>query len=385
MSNPGMMLTANGRSILAKGLTGKVIHFTKVSYGAGDFDYETESVSNLTELRDHRLDVPIVGKIIEGNGIVNIKAQLNNFDLLEGFAAKEVGVFALDPDSGEEMLYAYRNAGDEYTFIPANTGPVHKNTTMGYRVEIQDAPNVTFNINFAFAYVSQAEYEDHVNSAEPHPNTPTHLDDVETTDNFWVTDLDSHLHKLPTDSAKNLLLHDADKKIADNKNSIDVLNHLTDTQAKLGVDPSIFVFEDFNEPLIDNSTIQVFSCARGGNLLAVVDDNDLVVGEIYYLSDGINCELVTIENVVRNVNGIHAQTTQALQNSYDLNSTFLLRTTAKISTLATFADAEVKELNFVSRETFLGSPANSSISAALPTDYAVTNGGFVTSDGFFTM
>ena len=96
MSNPGMMLTANGRSILAKGLTGKVIHFTKVSYGAGDFDYETESVSNLTELRDHRLDVPIVGKIIEGNGIVNIKAQLNNFDLLEGFAAKEVGVFALE-------------------------------------------------------------------------------------------------------------------------------------------------------------------------------------------------------------------------------------------------------------------------------------------------
>ena len=36
LSNPGMMLTANGRSILAKGLTGKVIHFTKVSYGAGD-------------------------------------------------------------------------------------------------------------------------------------------------------------------------------------------------------------------------------------------------------------------------------------------------------------------------------------------------------------
>ena len=58
MSNPGMRLTFHGRILLAKALTGKELKFSKVAYGSGDFDYETEKVSELEDLKEWRMDLP---------------------------------------------------------------------------------------------------------------------------------------------------------------------------------------------------------------------------------------------------------------------------------------------------------------------------------------
>ena len=159
MSNPGMRLTRAGKNILAQGLLGDEIHFTKVAFGDADFDYETESLLDLTELKSWKMDLPIVGKKLDGDGTVTIVALCSNFQLEKGFAAKEIGVFATDQASGDEVLYSYRNAGDEYNFIPAKTGVVTKSTRYAYKIEIGDAENVTFNINFSFAYVSQEDFE----------------------------------------------------------------------------------------------------------------------------------------------------------------------------------------------------------------------------------
>ena len=50
----GMRLTAAGKKVLARGLLGEQILFTKVSIGDGYFDYDTESVYDLTELIPYR-------------------------------------------------------------------------------------------------------------------------------------------------------------------------------------------------------------------------------------------------------------------------------------------------------------------------------------------
>ena len=161
MSNPGLRLTNAGREILAHGLAGDEIHFTKVAYGDADFDYETESLADLTELKSWKLDLPIIDKQVPGDGTCVIVALCTNFNLEHGFRAKEIGVFAIDQTTGDEVLYAYRNAGDEYNFIPAKTGVVVKAARYAYRVEVNDAPNITFNIDFSFAYVSQEKFEEH--------------------------------------------------------------------------------------------------------------------------------------------------------------------------------------------------------------------------------
>ena len=56
MSSPGLRLTKGGKEILAKGLTGKVIEFTRVAYGSGEFDYDTEKVYDLEEMREWKMD-----------------------------------------------------------------------------------------------------------------------------------------------------------------------------------------------------------------------------------------------------------------------------------------------------------------------------------------
>ena len=159
MSNPGMRLTRAGRNILANGLLGEEIHFTKVAFGDGDFDYDTENVMDLTDLKSWKMDLPIVDKQINGDGAAIIVALCSNAELEKGFRAKEIGVFATDQETGEPILYAYRNAGDEYNFIPAKSGVVTKNMRYAYMIEIGDAENVTFDINFSFVYVGKDEFD----------------------------------------------------------------------------------------------------------------------------------------------------------------------------------------------------------------------------------
>ena len=127
MSNPGMRLTADGLNLLGKALIGKELRFTKGQLGDGDFDYSSETVITMTSLKSPKLTMPIVGKELHGDGCALIKTQLLNKNLVTGFAAKEMGIFALDPDTKNEILYAYRNAGTEYSFIPGNGGVVHIN------------------------------------------------------------------------------------------------------------------------------------------------------------------------------------------------------------------------------------------------------------------
>ena len=159
MSNPGMRLTCAGMNVLARGLLGEEIHFTKAALGDGDFDYDTEKVIDLTELKSWKMDLPLAEKVWKGDGTAEIVAQLQNYSLEKGFRAKEHGIFAIDQLTGDEVLYAYRNAGDEYSFIPAKLGVVHGSLRYAYTIEIGDAENVTADIDFSFAYVGRDRYD----------------------------------------------------------------------------------------------------------------------------------------------------------------------------------------------------------------------------------
>ena len=329
MSNPGMFLTNDGKQILAKGLLGKEIRFTKAAFGSGDFDYDTEKVADMTELRDWKIDLPLVDKILDDSGMVTIVALLSNANLQVGFPAKEIGVYALDPDSGKEKLYAYRNAGEEYNFIPANTGPVIQHLKFAYLVEIQDAENVTFDINFAFAYVSQEDFEKHLDSYHAEL-----LDEVDETEKFFVEDYDDNLHKISVPNAKKILLNEVSEKIFRNKKYIENLQEFAEVKAELGLlEPRFLQVERFNPPtILDTTKIKITSCAKGGDLLSAGSLLGVRIGAEYFLSDGVNSEQVIIKNVtisspkiLINNSNIVLTLESNLLNAYDLNNTFLLR------------------------------------------------------------
>jgi len=338
MSNPGMRLTTAGKNILAKGLSGKEIYFSKVAYGDGDFDYNTENVSDLTQLKNWKMDLPIVGKTVSGDGIALIKAQLINVNLSQGFRAKEIGVFAIDPDSGDEVLYAYRNAGDEYSFVPGGTGPVKINVTKSYWVEIGDAENVTFNIDWSFAYVSQEEFNNHVNGTDEdvHPAITNKLNVVEKTANNADT--------------------------------------LAKAKFELAGDFNLLVVENFDDTTtIDRLKIKALSCGRGGNLIQVENVANVITGDEYTITDGINQEIFTVASVIKNSAGYYLKSTVLICGSH------------------AHCACEQKYFDWKGFESFSGYPANVARTYKLDTStnnqdaFIIEGSGFLTADGFFTL
>ena len=114
----GTVLTQAGRNILAKALTGAQLQFTKVQLGDGVWD-ESINPEDLTALVSSRIDLPINDIEITGDGTARIRVLLTNTGLTEGFFTRELGIFAKDPETGEETLYAVSYA-ENPDFIPSD-------------------------------------------------------------------------------------------------------------------------------------------------------------------------------------------------------------------------------------------------------------------------
>ena len=130
-----MILTNAGRSLIAKTLQGKSLVFTRAVAGDGIITgFETipnpqtehdryvefaNIVTAMTELVHPMREMEIRG--IETPPLIGtstIKTLLTNKNLNLGFFFNEVGLFAQDPDSGDEILYGYCSAGNKGDFMP---------------------------------------------------------------------------------------------------------------------------------------------------------------------------------------------------------------------------------------------------------------------------
>lgn len=378
----GMRLTRAGKLALAKALTGKELHFTCVRIGSGEFDYDTESVFDLEDLRKYEMTLPLTECVVKGDGTVYVQAYLSNAEVAQGFAAREHGLIALEPDTGEEILYAYKNDGDDYDFVPNNTGPAHKNLYVEYICEIQDSENVTATLDLSVAYVGTEDFKAHINALHPHPNTPNHYLDITSTDKIWASDNDNNLHLISVNNLKPLLREETET--ADAEESLSDEEIIFRAKAELGLDANMLVVEDFTDPnTVDSFRVRVTSSAENGSLLGVEGVEGLRTGAVYLISDGINQEFVKVISVVYNISGYHARLESRLSYSYDWNATYLYRTA--------YSGAEAAALSWTTGEIFKGVSANIARTIDLNTslakadDFDIIGDGFITADGYFTL
>ncbi|MBQ3653481.1 MAG: hypothetical protein II954_03575, partial [Synergistaceae bacterium] len=104
----GMLLTSAGRNLLAKALTGKELHFTRAFVGDGSLG--SRKPADLTALISPKRELPIHSMNTTGSlGTCEVVLEMSNKGLSQGFFVREYGLFALDPDSGQEVLYSYCN------------------------------------------------------------------------------------------------------------------------------------------------------------------------------------------------------------------------------------------------------------------------------------
>ena len=146
----GFILTGKGRELLAKGLAGETITFTKMAIGDGTL---LTSERERTELVNQITTLPILNINVKRNGTCEINALLTNKSVTTGFYIKELGIFAHGNDN-VEILYAY-NISTSPDFVP----PFSANNVVEIEyvdtIIVDQVANVTAVIDPSITYITK--------------------------------------------------------------------------------------------------------------------------------------------------------------------------------------------------------------------------------------
>ena len=177
-----MVLTNAGRGLIARTMTGKGLQFTRAVAGSGVVTgYETipdpstdhdkyiefmnivaefsELVQPIREMEIRGIDIP------PQIGTATIKTLLSNEGCSLGFFFNEVGLFAKDPDTDEEVLYGYCSAGNKGDFMPGQGTANAVKYYFDLVVVIGQAESVTAIFASDPASVTVTELDDRIDAA----------------------------------------------------------------------------------------------------------------------------------------------------------------------------------------------------------------------------
>ena len=140
----GLKLTKKGEQLQAKinGNLSETLTFTKAKLGSGSITSNDE-IRFLTDVKEEWGTANVTSCKIQGDekNTVAIEVQFSNAELREDKIFREVGLYA-QGNEGEEILYAYANAGDKYDYIPLMKDSPHSfvlvfyfNITSGSKVD----------------------------------------------------------------------------------------------------------------------------------------------------------------------------------------------------------------------------------------------------------
>lgn len=152
----GLVLTNNGRNLYAKAQTGKQLKIKRIAIGDGELG-SSESMINLTNLKNEVMSCNIVDFKVVQNEIAKVTFILNNQDIQTGFYWRELGVIAEDPDTEEEVLYCYGNARENGEYISASGGADILEKSVSIDLIISNVENITANIDESLVYATKEE------------------------------------------------------------------------------------------------------------------------------------------------------------------------------------------------------------------------------------
>lgn len=158
-------LTNAGRALIINALAGGTITFSKLGLGNG---VVPDDVTQLTDLVNPCATFGLTS-ITTGVGGVALTGSLDNSSLEEDFTATELGVYALDPNTGDDVLYALARPYGAPTTIPAGSNSGYGRINMTVVVAVGDAENVTAIISEFIGYATITAFNEHVgNTDNPH-------------------------------------------------------------------------------------------------------------------------------------------------------------------------------------------------------------------------
>lgn len=139
-------LTVQGMVAIAALVAGGTLEFTRIAVGDGELK-AGQVPGTMTKLNNPLFDVTINKVYSDSVSQATIKGVFSNSQVATGFFYRELGLFAKDPATGSEILYAYGNAGEDAEWItPAGESSIIEKE-IHIVVLIGNATNVTATLN----------------------------------------------------------------------------------------------------------------------------------------------------------------------------------------------------------------------------------------------
>lgn len=151
----GFILTEKGRELLAKGLAGETITFTKMAIGDGT---TATSEREMTALVNQITTLPLLNVDTKGNGTCEINALLTNKSVTTGFYIRELGIFAHGNDN-VEILYAYNTSANADYLPPFSANNVVEIEYID-TIIVDQVENITTTIDPTISYITKKYAED---------------------------------------------------------------------------------------------------------------------------------------------------------------------------------------------------------------------------------
>lgn len=372
----GLEVTRAGFLLLAKAVAGKQLTFTRVVFGDSIVnnqlvEIDEADIFECTAMVNEKMSLPIVSAQVLGGGLASITCIVQNVELLRGFTIREKGVFARDPDTGDEILYCYTNSDLKNRWIPSGDGNTIWNFELSIITVIDRATNITAVLDSGAIYVTQAEFQAHINSTTPHPNFSggTGGGDI--------------------DSATMQLLN---SRISQNEVNIANLFMQLDAETALGLKPNLLLVEDFKgESICDNFVQKVTAATVRTNNITLSDGEGLLAGSLYTLTDGVNSEFVQVVSVAKSGDTVTAMLASNIAKTYNLTNTKLYRSTMTVGDGQAYGAGDVRSETFSYTRVWTGTAANNTATIELATTLAnkaafeLEGDAAFTSEGEFTL
>lgn len=120
----------------------KSLTFTKIE--AGDGLYTGERLEDAESLKDKKQEFPVSSFSIADDNVVKVTAVMSNESLHEAYYIREIGLYANDPESGQDVLYAITTAAgmDKADYYPPYNGQYPITITVELYIAVSNDVNV---------------------------------------------------------------------------------------------------------------------------------------------------------------------------------------------------------------------------------------------------
>ncbi len=185
MGFENVYVTKLGLQLEAKARLGKTIKILRVDVGDGELS--DNNITEKTSLVHKILECELNSlKEVDSQTIINFILQQNNIE--ESFYFREFGVIAEEPDTKEEILYMYANAGSKAEFINDKTSVSVNDRIIDIIVKSDNTDNIAISIDNTGVYIERQEYQSDLEEIRNLINTKSNKKKTYTTqiDTNWT-------------------------------------------------------------------------------------------------------------------------------------------------------------------------------------------------------